>query len=97
MEASDCKRVLQNNLHFLRPPSFPVVAKRAHPDLNQGPADLQSAALTTELYTHEDNTQSILQPAGIKNRSGKVLPRFELGLPDSESGVITVTPQDRWK
>ena len=25
----------------------------------------------------------------------KVLPRFELGLPDSESGVITVTPQDR--
>ena len=27
----------------------------------------------------------------------KVLPRFELGLPDSESGVLTVTPQDRWK
>ena len=26
-------------------------AKRAHPDLNQGPADLQSAALTTELCT----------------------------------------------
>ena len=26
-------------------------AQRAHPDLNQGPADLQSAALTTELYT----------------------------------------------
>ena len=26
--------------------------KRAHPDLNQGPADLQSAALTTELCTH---------------------------------------------
>ena len=24
---------------------------RAHPDLNQGPADLQSAALTTDLYT----------------------------------------------
>ena len=24
---------------------------RAHPELNQGPADLQSAALTTELYT----------------------------------------------
>ena len=23
--------------------------KRAHPDFNQGPADLQSAALTTEL------------------------------------------------
>ena len=26
-------------------------AERAHPDLNQGPADLQSAALTTELCT----------------------------------------------
>ena len=26
-------------------------ATRAHPDLNQGPADLQSAALTTELCT----------------------------------------------
>ena len=28
--------------------------RRAYPDLNQGPADLQSAALTTELYTHVD-------------------------------------------
>jgi hypothetical protein len=28
--------------------------RRAHPDLNQGPADLQSAALTTELCTHVD-------------------------------------------
>ena len=27
------------------------VQERAHPDLNQGPADLQSAALTTELCT----------------------------------------------
>ena len=27
------------------------VQRRAHPDLNQGPADLQSAALTTELCT----------------------------------------------
>ena len=27
------------------------IVKRAHPDLNQGPADLQSAALTTELCT----------------------------------------------
>ena len=26
--------------------------QRAHPELNQGPADLQSAALTTELCTH---------------------------------------------
>ena len=28
-----------------------TTGKRAHPDLNQGPADLQSAALTTELCT----------------------------------------------
>ena len=28
--------------------------ERAHPDLNQGPADLQSAALATELCTHVD-------------------------------------------
>ena len=27
--------------------------RRAHPELNQGPADLQSAALTTELYTRD--------------------------------------------
>ena len=26
---------------------------RAHPDLSQGPADLQSAALATELCTHD--------------------------------------------
>ncbi len=29
-----------------------IKQQRAHPDLNQGPADLQSAALTTELCTH---------------------------------------------
>ena len=34
------------------------IGKRAHPDLNQGPADLQSAALTTELCTHESLTVS---------------------------------------
>ena len=28
--------------------------KRAHPELNQGPGDLQSPALTTELYTRAD-------------------------------------------
>ena len=33
--------------------------KRAHPDLNQGPADLQSAALTTELCTHMTGHDSI--------------------------------------
>ena len=27
-------------------------ANRAHPDLSQGPADLRSAALATELCTH---------------------------------------------
>ena len=36
--------------------SFEEVSRRmhlrAHPDLSQGPADLQSAALTTELCTH---------------------------------------------
>ena len=29
-----------------------INSRRAHPHLNQGPADLQSAALTTELCTH---------------------------------------------
>ena len=29
-----------------------VINKRAHPDLSQGAADLQSAALATELCTH---------------------------------------------
>ena len=32
-------------------PSQAIRTRRAHPDLNQGPADLQSAALTTELCT----------------------------------------------
>ena len=31
-----------------------MIWMRAHPDLNQGPADLQSAALATELCTHWD-------------------------------------------
>ena len=30
---------------------YTFIKRRAHPELNQGPADLQSAALTTELYT----------------------------------------------
>ena len=30
----------------------PRTTQRANPDLSQGPADLQSAALTTELLTH---------------------------------------------
>ena len=28
------------------------IQRRAYPDLHQGPADLQSAALNTEQYTH---------------------------------------------
>ena len=39
---------------------------RAHPDLNQGPADLQSAALTTELCTH------VLIVAGARKRKKTV-------------------------
>ena len=33
-------------------PSHLRTRQRANPDLSQGPADLQSAALTTELLTH---------------------------------------------
>ena len=33
--------------------------RKAYPDLNQGPADLQSAALTTELYTHVDRVEML--------------------------------------
>ena len=32
-----------------------AMLQRAHPDLSQGPADLQSAVLTTELCTHVHN------------------------------------------
>ena len=35
--------------------SVALPEKRAHPDLSQGPADLQSAALTTELCTQVDH------------------------------------------
>ena len=38
----------------------PSVIERAYPDLNQGPADLQSAALTTELYTHVSTIEVFL-------------------------------------
>ncbi len=36
-----------------------LTCRRAYPDLNQGPADLQSAALTTELYTHVDRCSTL--------------------------------------
>ena len=32
--------------------------KRAHPELNQGPGDLQSPALTTELYTRRQKARN---------------------------------------
>ena len=51
--------------------------RRAHPDLNQGPADLQSAALTTELCTHMTSlsqrargcSMRITKKAGVKKIS----------------------------
>ena len=42
---------------------------RAHPDLNQGPADLQSAALTTELCTQ------VLVGVSRSNKLQTVLPK----------------------
>ena len=43
------------------------VLSRAYPDLNQGPADLQSAALTTELCTQVMSTAKIeTSQCGIK-------------------------------
>ena len=53
--ADDC--AVAAMCRFFFSPGMPRCAdsstkKRAHPDLNQGPADLQSAALTTELCTH---------------------------------------------
>ena len=42
---------LEDNLQYITCSCI----KRAHPELNQGPADLQSAALTTELYTRGDD------------------------------------------
>ena len=54
-----CQAEGQNALLPLRGQGLEVVSRdsletlrgRAHPDLNQGPADLQSAALPTELCT----------------------------------------------
>ena len=39
---------------------MPSSLQRAHPDLSQGPADLQSAALTTELCTHYDHNHKFV-------------------------------------
>ena len=80
---------LEDNLQYITCSCI----KRA--ELNQGPADLQSAALTTELYTRGDDLALKPKDATRFLAKKKVLPRFELVLPDSESGVITVTPQDQ--
>ena len=52
--------------------------RRAHLELNQGPADLQSAALTTELCTHPG--QHGVQDMRMRNReafSGTLRQEFE--------------------
>ena len=38
-----------------------MLVARAHPDLNQGPADLQSAALTTELCTRIVENEDVIE------------------------------------
>ena len=45
---------------------------RAHPDLNQGPADLQSAARTTELCTQVMTTQGLAHSCLPTQRAAKV-------------------------
>ena len=62
-----------------RPRAFDGNArKRAHPDLNQGPADLQSAALTTELCTH----LLVFWTAALEKHSIRVDGICLLGWPD---------------
>lgn len=78
----------------------PLVVCCPHPGSNRGPLDLQSNALPTEL-SRPDGVQSSLEKLALKltfspNEKQKleVPPRFELGSPDSESGVLTITPWD---
>jgi hypothetical protein len=52
-----------HNFRMKQQSQFTVYKKRAHPDLNQGPADLQSAALTTELCTHVVDTANFAMAA----------------------------------
>ena len=69
------------------------------------PARAEPNAFRVHLLNHSDtlshpqvgavNGEYIFKNSAILRVPKKVLPRFELGLPDSESGVITVTPQDR--
>ena len=51
-----------------RSAAFYISSKRAHPDLNQGPADLQAAALTTELCT-----QMTLTTASFHHKSTAII------------------------
>ena len=48
---------------------------RAHPDLNQGPADLQSAALTTELCTHMPIRTDRLLQGGARVLQCPIIPK----------------------
>ena len=51
-QGDENKRLASAPLRVLDLTASAVTRARAHPDLNQGPADLQSAALATELCTH---------------------------------------------
>ena len=73
MEASDCFYVLGKSTPPCTSNSSIHHPKRAHPDLNQGPADLQSAALTTELCTH---CEPKLMPPLISNLANIVCTSF---------------------
>ena len=63
-ETNDCKIKINK-----KRAAFPTVSnlaqkykkERAHPELNQGPGDLQSPALTTELYTRAGERPILLQ------------------------------------
>ena len=59
---------------------------RAHPDLNQGPADLQSAALATELCTHawlvSRHASMCTVAGGIASLAG---PTAVIGMPSSQA------------
>ena len=72
--------------------------RRAHPDLNQGPADLQSAALATELCTHGCVARGkgyALQcafsslPARLRCPFDKIAPK-EARTPDLEVNSLTL-------
>ena len=74
--------------------------KRAHPDLNQGPADLQSAALTTELCTHVKRSFALCIR---RARTSKVACRGPLERrvrwcvgPEREAGLVAAARRSRF-